>query len=166
MTAITATIPEHAPSPRVERSKQRLLKTRVGSVNLTPMVDVIFNLLVYFLCVGLINLPEGALPAQLPSTHGQVAPTLPVSPIEIDLLAGATADEVTIELRPLNRRLPGGMPQLYEQMRALAVSRDFGIDAPVILQPESKVPAAVVVDAYNAAYTAGFKQIAFGESRQ
>ena len=58
------------------------------------------------------------------------------------------------------------MADLYDRMRTLSESRDFGVDAPVILMPGEDLPIAVVADAYNAAFQAGFKEIVFGEKTE
>jgi len=155
-------ISEESRNLRLQRSKTRLTGGIVGTINCTPMIDIIFNLLIYFLCVGLMHIPEGALPARLPSTHGQAQPTLPVSPIEVYLEQGPVPDSVLVQMRPQASQLTG-MLDLYDQMKALAANRNFGVDAPVILVPARDVRLEFVADAYNAAYQAGFKQIVFGE---
>lgn len=166
MTSAAASIPTPADSDYrsqlAARSKARLMQGMVGTINCTPMIDIIFNLLIYFLCVGLMSVPEGALPAKLPSTHGQVKQSLPVAPIEVYLEPGPTPRDVLITTRPQGLRIVV-MADLYEQMKLLAADRRFGIEAPVILVPDRTVPVQFVTDAYNAAFQAGFKQIVFGE---
>lgn len=132
-------------------------------LNIVPMLDILFNLLIFFLCFGLALAPEGALPAKLPASHGQAAEgTIPLTPIEVRLQAGSLGGAVQIELRPQNIRL-GSMADLYDQMKALSQSADFGVDAPVVVVPDPQLPVGFVADAYNAVFQAGFKEIVFGE---
>jgi len=130
------------------------------TLNLTPMIDIVFNLLVYFLVVGIVHLAEGALPARLPATHGEMTGIVPLSPIVLKLQAEADRCRVTLE--------PYGwvferMSDLYDRLAELAASPDFGKDIPVIIVPDDEVVVDFVADAYNAAYTAGFTQIGFAQ---
>ncbi len=52
-------------------------------LNIVPMMDILFMLLIFFLCFGLGLPPEGALPAKLPASHGQPGGTVPLTPIEV-----------------------------------------------------------------------------------
>ena len=85
---------------------------------------------------------------------------MPLTPIEIRLTGDAGG--VRMQMRPQGIRL-SAMADLYAQMMTLRDSRDFGVDAPVILVPGPDVPMAIVADAYNAAFQAGFKEIVFGD---
>jgi biopolymer transport protein ExbD len=142
-------------------ARSRLTKGSVGMLNIVPMMDILFNLLIFFLCFGLALVPEGSLPAKLPASHGQaLGGTVPMTPIEIRL--ASAGNTVQVQLRPQGIRLTS-MADLYEQMKLLAESRDFGIESPVILVPGPDVPMQFVADSYNAAFQAGFKEIVFGE---
>jgi biopolymer transport protein ExbD len=148
---------------RKESARSRLEKGSVGMLNIVPMLDILFMLLIFFLCFGLALAPEGALPAKLPASHGQAAGTMPLTPIEIHL--SPVGGGVQVQVRPLGGQVTS-MADLYDRMRALSESRDFGVDAPVIILPGADVPMAVVADAYNAAFQAGFKEIVFGEKTE
>ncbi len=67
-----------------------------------------------------------------------------------------------MEIRPQGGHV-ASMADLYDRMRRLAESREFGVEAPVILLPGPDLPMSVVADAYNAAFQAGFREIVFGE---
>jgi len=153
---------EETKSLRRASAKERLTKGSMGMLNIVPMLDILFNLLIFFLCFGLALAPEGALPAKLPASHGQAAEgTIPLTPLEIRL-QGSGAGAVQIQLRPQNIRL-SSMADLYDQMKALSQSPDFGVDAPVVVVPDPELPVGLVADAYNAVFQAGFKEIVFGE---
>jgi biopolymer transport protein ExbD len=148
---------------RKESARSRLERGSVSMLNIVPMLDILFMLLIFFLCFGLALAPEGALPAKLPASHGQAAGTMPLTPIEISL--AAVSGGVQVRMRPHGGQV-ASMADLYDRMRTLSESRDFGVDAPVILMPGEDLPIAVVADAYNAAFQAGFKEIVFGEKTE
>ncbi len=163
MTTIAAPyIEEEVTRHRSHAARQRLTKGSVGMLNIVPMLDILFNLLIFFLCFGLVMAPEGALPAKLPASHGQAPGTMPLTPIEIRLEPTSGAGGVRIVVRPQNVQT-ASMIDLYALMVTLRDSRDFGVEAPVILLPGPDVSMAFVADAYNAAFQAGFKEIVFGE---
>lgn len=153
-------IEEEGPNLRKQGARSRLTRGSVSMLNIVPMLDILFNMLIFFLCFGLALAPEGALPAKLPGSHGQAAGTVPLTPIEIRLTGDAGG--VRVQMRPQGIQL-SNMADVYAQMKTLVESRDFGADAPVILIPGSDVPMAIVADAYNAAFQAGFKEIVFGD---
>ena len=154
---------EEGKSFRKESARSRLTKGSVGMLNIVPMMDILFMLLIFFLCFGLALAPEGALPAKLPASHGQAAGTVPLTPIEIYLVP--VSGGVQVQMRPHGGQV-ASMADLYDRMRTLSESRDFGVDAPVILMPGADLPISVVADAYNAAFQAGFKEIVFGEKTE
>ncbi len=49
------------------------LPKHIEQPNMTPMIDIVFNLLIFFLCAGNFNQPEGLLPSRLPKSHGVAA---------------------------------------------------------------------------------------------
>jgi biopolymer transport protein ExbD len=163
VTSATYVDKEEGRSLRKESARSRLSKGSVGMLNIVPMLDILFMLLIFFLCLGLTLGPEGALPAKLPASHGQAAGTVPLTPIEIYLVA--VSGGVRVEMRPHGGQVTS-MADLYDRMRTLSESRDFGVDAPVILMPGADLPMSIVADAYNSAFQAGFKEIVFGEKTE
>src|SRR5512142_1401828 len=114
---LIAVADEEPRSLRRVSARQRLTKGSMGMLNIVPMLDILFNLLIFFLCFGLAIAPEGALPARLPATHGQAArAALPLAPVEVHLQAAGSADSVMIEIRPQNIRL-SSMGELYDRMQ-------------------------------------------------
>ncbi len=87
MVSETVTIPEEERrSLRRASARERLTKGSMGMLNIVPMLDILFNLLIFFLCFGLALVPEGALPAKLPASHGQMGGgAMPLAPVEVHL---------------------------------------------------------------------------------
>ena len=130
------------------------------SINMTPMIDVIFLLLVFFLATSSFQTVERMLPSgvsSLPeSGGGDVEP--PAEPTEdvIDqvvvklALAGDTV-RATVNDRELSD------PSML-QAELLAIS-SIKADVPVIIAPEPNVRIAVAVRAYDDARLAGLARV-------
>jgi biopolymer transport protein ExbD len=57
-------------------------------LDLTPMIDIVFNLLIFFMCATKFRTPEGMIEAFLPKDKGQAAgtPQIDLNEIRIKLL--------------------------------------------------------------------------------
>ena len=126
---------------------------------MTPMIDVIFLLLVFFVCTASFQAVEQILPTTL-SLPGSVEAVEPVDPEMLDL------DEVVVRLgwengRPSwkieNRRFIS----LAELERTIAALAEAKADLPVILDPDAAVPMEHVIDLYDACRKAGLQTIRF-----
>ena len=106
----------HYVSDRKKRSKQR--PTRAIQPPLTPMIDVTFLLLVFFLLACRFRVAEGQILAKLPDISGpDVAPALKTKPI-LDPL-------VVVRLDSVGRYWKGkGRHKLDAVARRLGVKRD------------------------------------------
>ena len=151
---------EDAPDDRRE-TRQRL--GRVAQPNMTPMIDVVFNLLIFFLCTGSFNQPEGLLPSRLPKHHGVAAgDEMPSSPIRIMLKQyGTGQDDYTIRIDRRTRQ-PNSFSELADDLRELRESPAFDGDSQVIVVADGEVRWDHLVNAFNAAVVARFKNITFG----
>jgi len=124
------------------------------------MIDIVFLLLVYFLCTASFQQPEQVLPTPLPPAGSA---TYKPTPEEIEL------GMVRIELeqrgeRPLiriNGRPCPDMDQLRQRLAAIAAAAP---DLPVVLDIAPEVMIEHVVGAYEAALAAGLKRINFAAS--
>ncbi len=137
----------------------------VMGLNLTPMIDTVFNLLFFFMIVSRFGAIEGLLPAKLPVRQaggGGAASGVPQMPIRVRLEAEPARpmtclyriDRLADAPRPL-RELPGRL----ESIRASEPG--FGVDTPVHLMAGDQVAWDHVVNAYNAAISAGYDKIYF-----
>jgi len=154
------TTPEHVPAePQAARGKTR----RFEQPNLTPMIDVVFNLLIFFLCTGNFRQPEGLLPSRLPKHHGVTASEqLPTTPIRIVLKQyGSGEQDYTLRVEQRSRR-PNNFTELAEMLRGLRESPAFNSESQVIVIADGNVRWDHLVNAFNAALVARFKNITFG----
>ncbi len=135
------------------------------SLNLTPMIDVVFLLLFFFLTVSRFKSPEGMLAAQLPPPDDAVAVEIPREPIRIRIepaiVPGGPGMAVIEHLSPSAIPLPSLAARL-EEIRDSIPGFDTG--APVILLAGDNIPWEHVVNAYNAAMAAQYHRIFFAEA--
>ncbi len=134
-------------------------------VQMTPMIDVVFQLLIFFVCTVNFQAIEKSLPAtpRLPATGGGAAANRPIPPeledlrqVEV-LLArnkGATGwtvnGDACVNLRDVERRLA-----------ALARVRDYKAIVPVVLDAADDVPLADAIDVYDLALQLGYEKVQF-----
>jgi len=136
-------------------------------IPMTPMIDVVFLLLVFFVWTASFQVAEDRLPGAIstPNSSGPSAASKPTDtpPPEADF------DQVVIRVL-----WSGGMPAWeinQQQAASLAVVRDTLVriasikaDVPVVLHPDSAVPFGRVIDAYDVARQAGFTRVRFAAS--
>ena len=139
------------------------------SLNLTPMIDTIFNLLFLFIMISRFGAIEGMLPAKLPARAVQAAASpnteLVRMPIRIRLLPdptdvnGCRASVEHFSPEPLAlKALPAALRKIRDS------ANGFDTSTPVHLLARDDVAWDHVVNAYNAAMTAHFNKIYFAGS--
>ncbi len=146
-------------------------KAAVGQLNLTSMIDVIFQLLIYFVVTANFVINEGVITAKLPQGEGKPKQTsdLPPQRITIELLAGGDDTTVTI-------RWGSNTFQSFGQLTAELAGRRFdpsigqtqGIykpDNPIVIQPSATARWQHVVNAFNSAIAAKYTNVSFGKPR-
>ena len=133
---------------------------------MTPMIDVIFLLLIFFVCTASFRSPEQVLPTRL-SLPGAIESDVQVDPQQLDL------EEIVVEL--LWRNIDGRWraqwqinnreyTQLAEVRGVLAAVRQLKDDLPVILDVEPDVPMEDVIDVYDLCREVGLERVQFAAS--
>lgn len=127
--------------------------------SMTPMIDVVFLLLIFFICASVGQIRESLLPAEL------AAGSLPSDEIleqpkpllgEVWVHLRRTADEKTIV--ELNGREFDDFAGLEGTLRSLA---ELAPEIPVILDIEPAVPLGDVIRVYDTCRAAEFESIHF-----
>jgi biopolymer transport protein ExbD len=141
------------------------------ALSITPMIDVVFLLLVYFVLTSGFVTRERLLRTEPRAPERETAPadglTLEVEPLVISLSSGDEGTRIT---------LPEGLAAVRDAqalevvLRGALLSEDsprgmFASDHPVRLAPAPGVPWADVVGAFHAVTRAGYRSIAFGGGR-
>lgn len=150
--------------------KQKRYASHV-ELNMVPMIDVVFQLLIFLMVMPSSGDTEGYLPTNLPEGLGQQAAAVVPNKNEfrIDLLHVEPYDtnkgEVIIRL---NGEQLGSNGDLRNKLRAAhQVLAGSGVDAekmdkiPVLISPDMGVWHKHVVAAFDSAVDAGFKNIQF-----
>ncbi|NOS99599.1 MAG: biopolymer transporter ExbD [Phycisphaerales bacterium] len=133
-------------------------------LNVIPLVDITFLLMIFFVIAGTFNSLEGLLGAGLtPVRAGAGGPPVPFMPIVIRILStGAGTGAVSLEVEP-SGATPATFAELSEAL--LGISRQPGFDAqtPVIVQADDGVLWDQAVEGWNAALRAGFVNLAYAD---
>lgn len=124
---------------------------------LTPMIDVTFQLLLYFLLTSTFQPGEGQIPGSLPSRGGATSPR---PPIRIVLRPrGANHEYVSYEVD--NLAAIDKQEELFTILRKRQNSGSVTNETPVQIQPWTSVRWKYVVAAFNAAVRARYKNVGF-----
>ena len=127
---------------------------------MTPMIDVVFLLLIFFIWTAGSQIVEYVLPSQLANVQGN-EPSQQVEPEPED-----DFDRVIVRVR-YDAQLPDwtindqpmlDITQVAETLTRLAQIRQ---DTPLIVHPDSNVPLGFVVEVYDQARLSGFDKISF-----
>jgi len=130
---------------------------------MTPMIDVVFLLLVFFVWTASFQIVEQVMPSEL----SQAAGADPVQEVE-------TPKEADFENLVIRIQMEGQVPKwlvgeqpladlaaVKQQLQAIA---DISTTAPVILFPEENVPLEHIINAWDAAKLSGFAKVQFAVS--
>lgn len=159
-------------APRRTRRKgreRRHIVREVLTMNLTPMLDCVFNVLLFLIVVTRFSTPEGTLPARLPAKGALAAQAaagfeVPREPVRLYLSADP-ADAQACRVR-IDDKTSAPVPRAELVRRLEGLLRQPGYDSrtPVYLLADDGVSWDHVVNAYNAALSASFQRIFFAGS--
>ncbi len=129
-------------------------------ISMTPMIDVIFLLLVFFITTSSFQVVEKLLPSgvsELKAAGGgnsDPPPEVTQAMLEqIVIKLSISGDDVGATL---NGQQLASLEELFQRLQAIG---QVSPNAPVIIDPEAKVPAGVVVKAYDRARAAGLTSV-------
>ena len=123
-------------------------------LNMASMVDVVFLLLIFFMCTSSFTQIEDKLPTQLSQVgSGTNQETMDLPPIRISLQRSVSGvvlinceNEIFTEFKDLVKKL--------EEWRAID-------DVRVIIEGQGTVPFGYMVRAFDACYQADLRRVAF-----
>ena len=141
------------PSTRAEREHD------IDST-MTPMIDVVFLLLIFFVWTAGTQMVEYILPSQISAQLGN-------QPTEItEPLPEQDFDNVIIRVR-WDGTLPDwtineqGMETIGDVANTLNTLASINVAAPIIVHPDENVPIGFVIEVYDQAKLAGFEKVSF-----
>lgn len=131
-------------------------------VKMTPMIDVVFLLLVFFVWTASFEVAERLLPSDVAQTEGtgsdaEVTPELmDFEQVVVHILAtpaGGQGPSWKINDRPL-----ATLREVRDALDAIAAIKS---DLPVIVDPSGDVPLGHVIDVYDISRLVGFSTVHF-----
>lgn len=141
--------------------KARRIQISEDRVDLTPMIDIVFLLLIYFMVTTSIIKEEADLGVTLPSS--MAAP--PDTPLPEQHYIDILIDGTTL-LNGMPSDNPGNpeLPNLKRTLQGLKRSSDrAGLKTIVIIQPDPETYQQSVVNVLNVLKAVGIRSISFGE---
>ena len=144
----------------VSERKKRGRKEAKLQPPLTPMIDVTFQLLLYFLLTSTFAKDEGQIPGTLPG--GGTPPPETLIPIRIVLSPiGVNFENAQYELAGLAPIIKAEELAVVLKGKAQALGTARREKIPVVVKADPSVRWEYVVEAFNAARNAKFKRIGF-----
>lgn len=162
--------------------RRRPEELHVDKADLTPMIDVVFNLLVFFMCATKLRTVEGAITAYLPKGLGLLggaAQDVRINDVRVKLLwhdaqgreTQADDGHVVVALGAHRFNAPGDLEglraplhpvwrDLHAKLVEIRSTTDVP-DLPVIIDARPQVPTQHVVSALNEVIRAGLKDVRF-----
>lgn len=127
---------------------------------LTPMIDVVFLLLIFFLWTASFQLQEHVLPSRVSACKAAAESPAPIPPPDADF------DQVVIRIlwrenRPewqINTVPVGSLVEVRQTLAGIAAVKT---DAPVIVHPDPPVTLGHVIDVYDLTRQEGFESVQF-----
>jgi biopolymer transport protein ExbD len=144
------------PSPFRDQRKSMELQ-------LTPMIDCVFLLMVYFIWSSSFAVVERSLPSRLAAASGSGSATLSEPPPEADF------DDIVVRIAwtgrgPAWQVNEAPVASLAELRGTLATIARIKRDAPVVLDPDRAVPLGDVIDVFDLSRLVGFEKVQFAAS--
>ena len=142
-------------SPLVRGSANADLNTAM-----TPMIDVVFLLLVFFVWTASFQTIEYVLDSQVAAQQGTNAS------VDTQLTPPTDSEDVLIRIESVAGELVWSVSQrsatsLVDVKERLIRLAEVDASVKVILHPDPEVPLEFVIGAFDAAQLAGFTQVAF-----
>jgi biopolymer transport protein ExbD len=133
------------------------------TLNLAPMVDVTFLLLIFFSVTTTFKRAEGYFLAKLPKDVGQRMIALPISPVIVRVQQfGPGAGDYRLKLDHF-LNTPTTFAELTDFLTSVQKNPGFSEQTPVVIAAEPDVAWDHVVSCWNAAVRAGCVNISFGK---
>lgn len=143
--------------PRADRSRSGM-----DGESMTPMIDVVFLLLVFFVCAAIGQEPESILPAEIGrgTLESDVVDVmepddLPLDPIQVRLQNRPGRSELAIRL---NDQPVASAKELTDRLKTLA---ELQVQAPVVLDVADDVSVQQFIAIYDLCQSLDFPSIAF-----
>lgn len=131
-------------------------------LNIIPLVDVTFLLMIFFVIAGTFEMWEGVLSSKIfPSIAGASIP-LPLTPVRVNVRStGSGADDFALSVEGVSRAVTG-FDDLVDALKDIQRNPAYSREMPVVIVADPQVLWDHVVSTWNAAVRAGYRSVAFG----
>lgn len=129
-------------------------------LKMTPMIDVVFLLLVFFVWTSSFELPEFDLPsaiAEPPAGRGQISDERPTAEVFDEIVIRLAIQEAMLIIDVNGQPLPDVAALRSRIAEILAL----GVQPPVIVDPAEQITMNVAVEVYDAVRAAGADRVLF-----
>lgn len=132
---------------------------REFGVSMTPMIDVVFLLLIFFVCTASFQIAEAILPSPL-SLEGSTSTALPpeLTEPELERIVIEVAHQGDELLLAINGHPCPSLAQLSALLNSLA---QVDNNLSVLLDVDGDTPLATVIEVYDRCRLADFENIQF-----
>lgn len=132
-------------------------KHPLPELNITSMIDVIFLLLIFFMCTTSFSTPEFLLPSQMP---GQLSPQQPMPTFEpIQILFKSGENEILIYCDMQTCQNFDQLKEMLQQRKALG-------DIPVVISGDNDIPFGYMARALDLSYNSGFDKVGYTPAKE
>jgi biopolymer transport protein ExbD len=138
-------------------------RTSGVELQLTPMIDCVFLLMVYFIWTSSFAVAELTLPSRLSAAprsganfNRQPLPEADFPDVVVRILWTGSGPAWTVNEQPVS-----SLAELRQMLGAVA---RLNRDAPVILDPTGDVPLGDVIDVFDLSRVVGFQKVQFTAS--
>lgn len=136
-------------------------------LQMTPMIDCVFLLMVYFIWASSFVPPEMTLPshlaAQLAGAGAASASETPPPEADFEKVVVRLLGDGSKVRWEVNGTAVASLPQLLATMQQIA---NIKADAPVVIHPDRPVPLGDVIDVFDLARLAGFEKVQFAAAEK
>ncbi len=136
---------------------------RPADIAMTPMIDVVFLLLIFFVCTASFQLAEELLPTSLAVASGTSTPPAVELEPELERIV-VRATRSGSETRWVVNERP--CDTLIEVRLVLQAAAEIDLSLPVILDVAGEVPLGDMIDVYDLCRLEGFEEIQFAAERK
>jgi biopolymer transport protein ExbD len=125
-------------------------------LQMSPMIDIIFQLIIFFMCATSFQIVESELKTNLPTVSDDAV----VQKFENVVIFINREGRVFVENKEYDSPSSRELPQLTSMLMQL---KRFFEQQPVIIQSDKEVPHQRIVDVLNACAAAGINNVSFVE---
>ena len=126
-------------------------------LKMTPMIDVIFLLLIFFVCTANFKPPEEVLPIDSTLPGSVTSEVMLPNPVDLDVVL----IQISFDQTP-HWQIEGNHCSTLREVQSILHSiRDVKSDIPVIIESADNVPVGKMIDVYDVCRRVGLTRIQF-----